>query len=866
MNFIPINKMQDRIKLSKEENDFNYFFELLLYGEYLTKIITLGIVATINDDNDRTRYRFEYNLARANAIGDYSRAIDEILTGTASQQLSVTIRDHEQKELTQRCNKDEWQHIAVDEIVKCLDIFNIEHDKLPAKVPLRNWFHYFTILRNKTKGHGATRITPCSEAIPHIEKSIELIINNFSIFNRPWVYMRRNLSSRYRIAHLNEKTKDFDKLKRKNEETYEDGIYFQLDYKRKVNLFFTDPELTDFFVTNGNFSSKSEFETISYITDKKAKQDGSNYLITPSKLPKSDTEGLSELDVINNVFTNMPSPIDVYVNRKEPEDELFTTLLEEERFPIITLVGRGGIGKTSLALNVIYNISDKNRFDLIIWFSARDIDLMLEGPKQVQTKVLNQNDIAKEYFSLISPKEKIKNIESEFEKILTKNPQGKTLFIFDNFETVTNPIELFNWLNTYIRNPNKILITSRLSRNFKADYPIEISGMEEDECKELINIYSSKFNIGELLTPKYINQLVSESSGHPYIIKILLGEVAKTKKALKIERIVAKQDEILVALFKRTFNTFSPSAKRTFLTLCSWSSMIPLIALEAVLLRPENEKIDIEEAIEELNKSSFIELIGNEPYVFVSVPLAASIYGKTELEVFPEKPLILEDRKLLIEFGATHKSSIKSGIADKIDRKFKAVAKRINNSEQLEKEISTLEFIAGKYAKGWLYIAEIYDEHSNYEKEKYALREYLKTPSLLPKEKEKVWSQLSNLCQITKDWDGESHALFELSALPNVDFTIISEVANRINSYLYQNNFQIEIENKHILVDKLISVMEARIDKEGGATDYSRIAWLALNINKIDIATNMVKKGLLIDKNNSHCLKIEQRLKATNNA
>lgn len=62
------------------------------------------------------------------------------------------------------------------------------------------------------------------------------------------------------------------------------------------------------------------------------------------------------------------------------------------------------------------------------------------------------------------------------------------------------------------------------------------------------------------------------------------------------------------ALFKRTYSTLSKAGKRIFLTLCSWRSVIPQIALESVILREGNEKIDVDNGIDELHKSSFIEI------------------------------------------------------------------------------------------------------------------------------------------------------------------------------------------------------------------------------------------------------------------
>ncbi len=102
---------------------------------------------------------------------------------------------------------------------------------------------------------------------------------------------------------------------------------------------------------------------------------------------------------------------------------------------------------------------------------------------------------------------------------MTINPFNRALFVFDNFETLTNPEEIFEWLNTYIRNPNKILITSRISRNFKADYPIEIRGMEEEESRELIKIFSSK--------------LISKQSLPPILQRNLLRNLMDTPTSLK---------------------------------------------------------------------------------------------------------------------------------------------------------------------------------------------------------------------------------------------------------------------------------------------------------------------------------------------
>jgi len=149
-----------------------------------------------------------------------------------------------------------------------------------------------------------------------------------------------------------------------------------------------------------------------------------------------------------------------------------------------------------------------------------------------------------------------------------------------------------------------VLITTRF-RSFKGDYPIEIVGMTEPESNALTNSYADALHVRHLLNQDYRQQLYRESDGHPYVIKVLLGEVAKANQLVPIERTIASSDEILEALFERTFIGLSPAAKLVFLTLCNCQSLVPRMAIEAVLLRAENERIDADKAIDEVVKSSF---------------------------------------------------------------------------------------------------------------------------------------------------------------------------------------------------------------------------------------------------------------------
>lgn len=859
MPFKPIENMRARVETSKEDSNVAYYCDLLHYGEMLTKLVALFMVSNINDDVDRNRYRFEFKLVRANGVGEYADVLTELVTGNAATSLPSELFPNEVEQLRHKAEKGTWQEESLSALQDVIENLGISANKLTPKSSLLIWFSNFAVLRNKTTGHGSITSEKCGLACVNLEKSIELIYENLHLFQRPWAYLKQNLNGKFRVSFLTDSSPHFDYLKRPNAETLQDGVYCFTDRPHRINLAFSSPELLSFKLVNGAFSdSAKQYEVIDYVEDEKEIVDGSVYMTPPTKLPDSITSGKKSFVVSGESFSNVPLDLPDYIERKELEGELQSVIIDEERFPIITLKGRGGIGKTSLAIHVLDNIYSENRFDIVVWFSSRDVDLFSSGPKQVQSDVMSKKDISKQFFSLISPGTcPPKNSEELFSAELTKSSFGKALYVFDNFETLANPVELYEWLNTYIRLPNKILITSRLNRNFKADYPIEVSGMSDPECRALISRTARKFSIEQVLSEQYITNVIDESGGHPYIIKVILGEAAIQGKPVNVKRVVADKANILDALFKRTYGTLSSAAQRVFLTLCSWQSTVPLLALESIIQRPENEYIDVEKAVEELNKSSFIELLDSSGEDYISVPLVASIFGNKELEVSPDKFKILEDKKLLMEFGAGNVRGVLN-IQAHIRRKIKAVAARINSGVELMGELSTLECLASKYSVAWIDIADLLREYKLYEEEKRVCREFIKTCKH-DEDKIRIWERIVLLCKFTNDWRGESSSMIELVSIPSVQYCQVSNIASRINQYYCSTNDPYNEDTKSFLIEKVTNVMESRIG-EASSIDCSRLSWLFLNCSNESKALKYAIIGLEKDPNNSHCQKIKDKL------
>jgi hypothetical protein len=852
----PLEKILERVTRGREDSDVAYFFDLLYAGELVFKLATTGLLACMDDDRERHRYRLEFELVRADGLGTWSKALDDAIKGPARQALSHAARGVS-RELTHelRTNGDEWQSQALTRLHAARTAIDAEADSLPGRAALRRWFAEFAALRNRTRGHGAPTLASCSSCCTPLHASVDLVIENLGLFQLPWVHVRRNISGKYRVTDLGNGTHPFDYLKASADHSLSDGVYLWLDEPRFVALCTADEDVRDFYVPNGGFTDRT-YELFSYATDSTLTAESREYIIPPTALPPSETQGLGELDVVGKVFANLPQRVKTYVRRDVLEDEL-TRVLSDDTHPLVTLVGRGGIGKTSLALETLYKISSLDRFFAIVWFSARDIELLPQGPKLVQPHVLSPAEMANEYVQLMQPSERAERgfkALDYFARALADDGQGGTLFVFDNFETVRSPAELHQWLDTHIRLPNKVLVTTR-SRDFKSDYWVEVGGMTEGEFAELVNATADELAVAALVDDGYLNELYREADGHPYIAKVLLGELARSGKKQTVARIMASQDQVLEALFERTFGELTPAAQRIFITLSSWRSLVPLVALDAAISRPENERIDTEAAVGELRRSSLIETTGEGADQYLSVPLSASLFGRRKLGASPWKYAIEADTEVLQLFGSVQASGAAHGFEAQVERLFRSVVDKLQKRPSaLERYLPVLEFVSRAEPRGWILLAKMYEElqvpDTWMDDAAGAYRRYLEVAP----EHNQTWLAVARLSKQKGDYLGAAHALIERARLPNAPFADVSYATNQINGYL-GGMLDLDTDERRLLLTSLVEVMEKR-RAEADATDLSGLAWLLIKLKQIPRAQQMIKAGLQLDPANPHILSL----------
>lgn len=861
----PIVKMLDRARTEKAESDAGYFDMLLYTGEMVVKLVVAGLVAGLHDDKDRRRYYSEYRLARADSLGKWIEVLDEVLLGPSAQFLDEMARPT-CVDLTRKTEAGSWQAGALADLLESLRCVQVDPEDRSNKIQGKEWFSTFVHLRNKTR-HGAPSATAMGRACPSLERSIRLVAENLPLLSLPWAYLHQNLSGKYRVTNWSATDEKFEQLKRDTRHSLPNGVYVSMDEIHRVAMVDSDAEGTDYWFANGDFKEK-DYEMLSYLTNNRERRPSEPYRRPVEELPPSETQGLGRLDLKGKTFSNLPEPMGGYITRKKVEQELKEQLCDIERHFIVTLTGRGGIGKTSTAIQVISDLvgSEECPYGVVVWFSARDIDLLESGPKPVRPHGVSVRDFADAYSTWLEPREmreKGFNPTMYFAHGLSGEVAWPTLFVFDNFETTVDPTEVFTWLDSQVRKPNKVLITSRdRAWGFKGDYPIEVDGMTHEEAEQLITHTSSNLKISDRLSGAFIDRLVSESGGHPYIIKLLLGEIARSGAAAP-ERILAAHDRgALTALFERSYRRLSPGAQRVFLTLCKWRASIPAIALEAVLLRPQNEeRFDVQSAVEELVRTSFIEesidKSINESELYV--PLAARLYGYRELDVSRWRASIEEDASMLHMLGA-QSIGMPFSLEQRINRLFKNVADMLSKDQgKLSDFQPILDFIASQYAFAFALLADLVAERGMADEEEKYLISYVQGPENLDRPAWRAWGRIADIRRSNSDAGGELDALAQICRRANTPVNVLSNTASRVNTILATLQGQLSREEKQMLIREVEGALKRHL-QELDATDLSRLSWLQIHLGETEAALSVAEKGLKIDPYNIHCQRLVSRL------
>lgn len=866
-------------------NSENAFCDSLVKSfEFLTKYIAILLLSILPPEYDQDRYLWEYRLVRASGLGTWREAIIKLSGGRffsiLNNRFSSLGYPDAIEQLTMRVKRDQWQYKIAKAIIESRNLVLGEQSNVPSKTNLLVALGDFVEFRNKFDAHGAPLSSTKRQAADYLQEAFQLTEDNFQLLKTPLIICRKSITGEASLILPtgNVILTDNDRIRlgslhRDNNES--DGLFVldnNLHKTHKINLIEVDDINSEkFYIANGSsrYSNKTA-EWLSYSSGEIVRYSIEQWSDRP---PRSETSAYDNLMERGNILTNAPELPEDYISRCSLQEKLIDAL---ERRSIITLKGSGGIGKTSLALWAVDKVSKDNLFDVVLWFSSRDIDLRPGGAYEVDPDITLVDDIAQGARKLLEETGTVINRQPVssgelLQEIIHSKESGRVLWVLDNFETIKDQNVAYDLFDSYINpsinhrsdNTHKLLITTR-QRFFQGDFSVQVEGMGIREFESLVN--REKIKLGVSLQDGQIKELFKESNGHPYITKILLGEM-KTRRYRKASPLLRRKEDILSALFERTFDQLSNDARHIYLLLCKWSSLVSFVALDLAVNSNGNdmERVDVEQATDELTDYSLVkryESEWSEDWIWFDVPTPSRLFGRNQLIADSLRFSIETEFEKIQRFGVCTPKD-KMDALRPVDRYWLSIRKNVlrylkrtdNLINALGEYYPWFDRLGSSVPQLWSWLAySLEAEQRGSEAEKF----YRKAITTAGQGHPHISNLQLDLAKYLEARGKDKQALeywVYWACSDNSTIDDLSYVANKVNEWLYRGLVKLKEEERKILLNDLVKNMERRSD-EASAQDFSRLAWLYANIKEPEKGLVAAKSGLKLDHNNQDCRKV----------
>jgi len=195
-------------------------------------------------------------------------------------------------------------------------------------------------------------------------------------------------------------------------------------------------------------------------------------------------------------------------------------------YPVVSVLGDGGIGKTSIALKAAYELLDDDTapFEAFVWVTAKATILTTNEIQRINGAIESSLGL----FAQAANELGAGNSTNPIDEVLAYLENFKILLILDNLETV-----LDDRLRQFLLDlplGSKVLVTSRVGLGI--ENPVKLEPLTQDESARLIWALARVRNVQQLksLSDVAIRNLAVKMDGHPAYIKWFVAGVQSGRR------------------------------------------------------------------------------------------------------------------------------------------------------------------------------------------------------------------------------------------------------------------------------------------------------------------------------------------------
>lgn len=225
-------------------------------------------------------------------------------------------------------------------------------------------------------------------------------------------------------------------------------------------------------------------------------------------------------------------------------------------FPVISIVGEGGIGKSALALKVAYELIDKNSpFDAVVWVTSKTTQITLNEIREIKGAIDSSLGVIQEIGKkVVGDDYDNENINEVIEYLAT----FKIALFIDNLETILD--DNIRQFVGALPQGSKIVITSRIGLG-AYEYPIKLQGIGESYASQLLRSVAKIRNVNELSTlhENTLRSYVNRMHRNPSYIKWFVSSV---QTGLSPEAVLQNSGDFLYFCMSNVYHYLSKDAQK----------------------------------------------------------------------------------------------------------------------------------------------------------------------------------------------------------------------------------------------------------------------------------------------------------------
>lgn len=308
-------------------------------------------------------------------------------------------------------------------------------------------------------------------------------------------------------------------------------------------------------------------------------------------------------DVDEPFFRLLAPHCERFVGRQNQLNKVRDALFKS-RHPIIALDGVGGVGKSAIAIEMVRNLYDAQKYMFVISQSAKS----KVWHEHMATRKAGFSGLTEFLHGIADvfaiPKEK--ELESLKASVVEAMSGLEGLLLVDNIEDISDQ-GVFNFLLYDVPDPVKVLVTSRVDKGLGA-LTISIPQMDESEARELLYEELKRVGFKDVYADgESVDEIIKATGKIPLALKwaaLLAASNQSLKDASHRLRILdATKKEFLSFCFATMFDEISPLARNVAVLGVYLEHNCNTATLSVVLDKTEDE---IEDAFKELKTKGIL--------------------------------------------------------------------------------------------------------------------------------------------------------------------------------------------------------------------------------------------------------------------